>query len=292
MEVEEFEVLEFGRGRAEQFLGHLDEGIHRPADVEEQQQLDRIVPFGPHADVEPALLGRALDRRIEVELVGGAFAGKAAQAPQGHLDVARAQFLGVVEVLELALFPHLDRTLVLAFPADPHAFGVVARIAEGRCPARADPLVAALVAFFLFLEALLERLHDLVPVAQGLDLLHLLFGQELLGNRLQPVFGDIHGVLPVIAEDALEDFLEHLVEPVDQPFVLHEGRPAEVVEGFGRLLDHVAVERLDQREVFLEACGNARRAKLVDEIEEHAERLSACGARAPVCESQPIFTLH
>ena len=292
MEVEEFEVLEFRGGRAEQFLGDLDERIHRPADIEEQQQLDRIVPFGPHPDVEPALFGSAVDRCIEIELVGSTFARKPAQAAQRHLDVARAQFLGVVEILELALVPHLHCTLVLAFAADPHAFGVVARIAEGRGSPGADPLVAALVALFLFLEALLERLHDLVPVAQTLDLFHLLFGEEFLGHRLQPVLGDLDRVLPVIGQYALEDLLEYLVEPVEQAFVFHEGRPAEIIERLGRLLDHVAVERLDQREVFLEACGNARRAKLVDEIEEHGRQPSACLCAAPVTYRAYFLTAH
>ena len=65
--------------------------IHRAADVEEQQQLDRIVPLGPHLDVEPALARGAVDRRVEVELVGRAFAGEAAQPAQRDLDVAGAE---------------------------------------------------------------------------------------------------------------------------------------------------------------------------------------------------------
>ena len=56
---------------------------------------------------------------------------EAAQAAQGHLDVAGAELAGVVEVLELALFPHLQSALVLALPADAYAFGVVAAVAEG-----------------------------------------------------------------------------------------------------------------------------------------------------------------
>ena len=260
VEIEEFEVLELGGCCAEQLFAQLDERIHRTADVEEQQQLDRIAPLRAHMDIEPALLGGAFDRGVEIELVLRAFTGKAAQATQRHLDVARAQFLGAVEVLELALVPHLDRTLVSAFAADPHAFGIVARIAEGRGAAGSDPLVAALVTLFLFLEPLLQRLHDLVPVTQRLDLFHLFFGKEFLGHRLEPVFGDIDGVLPVIAQDPLEDLLENLVEPIEQALILHERRAAEVVERLGRLLDHVAIERFDQREVFLEARGNARRA--------------------------------
>jgi hypothetical protein len=88
------EVLELGARRREQLLAQLDMRVHRAADVEEQQQLDRIVPLGPHVDVEPALAGGAVDRLVEVELVGGAFAGEAAQAPQRDLDVAGAELDG------------------------------------------------------------------------------------------------------------------------------------------------------------------------------------------------------
>lgn len=130
------------------------------------------------------------------------------------------------------------------------------------------------MALFLFLEPLLERFHDLVPVAEGLDLLHLLRGEELLGDGFQPVFGDIDRVLAVIGHDPLEDLLEHLVETVQQAFILHEGGAREVVERLGRLLDHVLVERLQQSEVLLERGADPGGAKLVDEIEEHGRLLN------------------
>jgi hypothetical protein len=142
---------------------------------------------------------------------------------------------------------------VLALAADPHAFGIVARIAEGRGAAGADPFVAALVAFLLFGEPLLERLHDRVPVAQFLDLGHLLGREEFLGNRFEPAFRNVDRVLAVVRNDSLEDPLEHLVETIEHALVLHEGRAAEIVERLGRFLDHLAVERLQQSEVLLEA---------------------------------------
>ena len=125
------------------------------------------------------------------------------------------------------------------------------------------------MAFFLLLESLLERLHDLVPTAEGLDRLHLFLGEEFFGYRLEPILGNRHLCLAIIGQHTLEDLLEHLVEPVDQALVLHEGGSGQVIERLRRLLDHVLVERLDQREVFLEAGRNPGRAKLVDEIEEH-----------------------
>src|SRR5581483_11108430 len=150
---------------------------HGPADVEEHQHLHGISPLGPHVDVEIALVRGALDGVVEVELVGGALAGELAQAPERDLDVAGAELDLVVEVLVLALVPHLDgAALPVLLLADAHAGRVVAVGAVGRGTAGADPLLAALVAALLLLEALLELLHDLLPAAQGLDLGLLLLG--------------------------------------------------------------------------------------------------------------------
>src|SRR3546814_16183973 len=88
----------------------------------------------------------------------------------------------------------------------------------------ADPLAAALVALLLFLEPLLQRLHDLVPVAERLDRGHFLGRQEFLGDRLQPVGGDVDRVLAIVGDDALEDLVEHLVDAVEQALVLHVNR--------------------------------------------------------------------
>ena len=129
------------------------------------------------------------------------------------------------------------------------------------------------MAFLLFFEPLLERIHELVPRAHLLDLGHFLLGEEFLGHRLQPVLGNLHGVLAIVGHDALEDLGEDLIEPVEQAFVLHEGGAREVVERLGRLLDHILVERLEQREMLLEAGGNARCAQLVDEIQKHWQPL-------------------
>ena len=54
--------------------------VHRPADVEKQQDLDGIVPLGPELDVQPPAPGSAVDRPIEVQLFGSALASEAAQA--------------------------------------------------------------------------------------------------------------------------------------------------------------------------------------------------------------------
>src|SRR3954467_11405937 len=106
--------------------------IHRSADVEEEQQFHRIVPLGPHAEVEPALARGAVDRLVEIELVGGAFAGEAPEAAQRDPDVARAQFDLVVEIAEGAPAPALGRAPRAPLPADADAFRIVATVAERR----------------------------------------------------------------------------------------------------------------------------------------------------------------
>jgi hypothetical protein len=65
--------------------------VHRAADVEEEQQLSPHCAARAHVDVEPALAGGAVDRLVEVELVGGALAGEAPEAPKRDLDVAGAE---------------------------------------------------------------------------------------------------------------------------------------------------------------------------------------------------------
>ena len=73
------EMLELGPAGREQLLAHVHMAIHRSADVEEQQHLDRIVPLGTHMDVEPAAARGAVDRPVEVQLLGRAFAGETAK---------------------------------------------------------------------------------------------------------------------------------------------------------------------------------------------------------------------
>ncbi|MPN44179.1 hypothetical protein SDC9_191740 [bioreactor metagenome] len=84
--------------------------VHRAADVEKEQHLDRVVAFRPQVQVEPAAVaGSAGDGAVEVEFARRALAGEAAQSAQGDLDVAGAEFDLVVEVAVGALFPDLDR---------------------------------------------------------------------------------------------------------------------------------------------------------------------------------------
>ena len=140
---------------------------------------------------EIALAGAVADRSVEVELLGGAFAGEAAQAAQRDLHVARAELLGAGEILEVAPVPDLDRAAVAALLlADAHPLRVVAIGAERRRARRADPFGAALVAALLLGEPLAQGLHQLFE-AERLQLGLFLRGKIALGELAQPFLRDV-----------------------------------------------------------------------------------------------------
>jgi hypothetical protein len=62
---------------------------------------------------------------------------------------------------------------------------------------------------------------------------HFLGSQEFLGDGLQPILRDIGLVGAEAGFDAPEDLGEHLVEPIEQSFVLHEGGARQPVEFLG-----------------------------------------------------------
>jgi hypothetical protein len=126
------------------------------------------------------------------------------------------------EVAEAALVPHLDRAArAAAVLADAHAFRVVAVRAERARAAGADPLVAALVTSLLLLEALLERLHQLVEPAHRLDQLLVLLGEVALELLAKPGLGDLRANVEDRI-DALEVRAEREVEAVEKLLVLDE----------------------------------------------------------------------
>src|SRR3546814_2183745 len=68
---------------------------------------------------------------------------------------------------------------------------------------------------------------------------------------------------------SLEDLGKDLIEPIEQPFVLHESCTGEIIEFFWPPGDDIAVERLQQHEMLLHAGAYASRAKLIEKIEDH-----------------------
>src|SRR4051794_24164366 len=275
VEVEIFHVLEFGLCRGEQFLDLLDVGIHRAADVKEHQHLDGVAPLRPHMHVEITVVGGFLDGGVEIEFIGRASAGKFAQPPQRDLDVADTEFDIAVEVFELAAVPNFHRAEipVLLLP-DPHAFRVVTVRAERRGAGGTDPFVAALMPALLLLQSLPKRLHELVP-AHRLDLLLFLFGEIFFRELLQPFGGDIrllHGVEQAL--EALEHSAEHTIELVEIALVLYQRGARKIVEILHGLLGQVGLERLDQRQIFMQRDRDLRIAQRCEELQKHALQIA------------------
>ena len=97
------EPFELQPRRRKQALGGLDVPIHRAADVEEKQHLDRIAALRAHLDVEIAVVGGRTDGVVEIELLGRALARETAQPAQRQADVARPELLVAGKVLESRL---------------------------------------------------------------------------------------------------------------------------------------------------------------------------------------------
>ena len=277
MEVEILEMLELDPRRGEELLGGGDVPIHRAADVEEHQHLDRVAPLGPHVDVEVALLCRAAHRVVEVELLGCAFARKAAKPAQRHFDVARAKLDVAGQVLVLALVPHFHRAeIAIPVLADAHAGGVIAMGPVWRGTSRADPFRAALMAALLLGEALFQLLHDLFPAAQRLDLFLVLFRQMKLRDEAKPLLRHLRLQLAHQLE-ALEDVAEHHVELVEVALVLHQRGAGKVVEVFDAPVGEVGIERFQKRQILLQRHRDLGASQLIEELDEH---LAAPGLRS------------
>ena len=243
--------------------------VHRAAHVHQQQYLDLVVTLGHELDVKEAGVGRgAVDGVVQVEFGLGAFTGESAQPAQRDLDVSCAEFERVVVVLVGTLVPDLDGALVAALVlADAYALRVDAVGTEWTGAARAYPLAAAFVALFLLLEALLERLHQLVP-AHLLDLGFVLGAELELEVLAQPVqrhfFGEVDQHL-----DALEVGAESTVELVIQGLVLDQRGARQVVELVDRTIDHAGFHRFEQGQEFLDRNRQFCRAQGVEKIDQH-----------------------
>ena len=96
MEIVIFQMFELGPRCREQLFDHLDMRVHRAAYVQKQQHFDRVVTFGPGFDVQIAMFGGGADGAVQIQFIRRTLARPAAQAFQGDLDVARAQFNSVV----------------------------------------------------------------------------------------------------------------------------------------------------------------------------------------------------
>ena len=171
---------------------------------------------------------------------------------------------------------------------------MVAAIAERRGAARADPLVAAGVAFLLFFEPLLEQLHQLVP-AVLLDG-GLFLGRQALFELLdQPIRRHL-AAFGQRGRDALVVRAEGLVVAVVQRFILHQRGARQEAEIVQRRRHQVVAQRVHQRQVLVDRDGQLVRPQVVEEIDQHGgagARLSGVvrgswrpGGRAGACPAR------
>ena len=121
----------------------------------------------------------------------------------------------------------------------------------------------------LFIEPLLERIHQFFPTTEFFYLGHLFRRQELLCNSPKPIGRDFSTLLSKTRRYSLENLGKDLIKSVDQPFVFHIGGARQIIEFLGRAVDHLAVEGLEQHEMLFKARGNARCAQLVEKVEKH-----------------------
>ena len=221
------------------------------------------------------------DGAVEVEFIGRAGARELAQAPQRDLDVTRAEFDLVVEILELAPVPDLDRAeaavLVLA---DADAFRIVAVRAERRGAGGADPLLAALVAPLLLLHELAQSFQELVQAPQGLDLLLLLVGEIFLRQLLEPLRRNFDRGRIAHQLEALEHVAEDAVELVEIALVLHQRGAREIIEVLDPPPREVLLHRFHQREIFAQRHRHARGFEVMEEGDEHGANLRHCAGRS------------
>src|SRR5690554_4603878 len=152
------------------------------------------------------------------------------------------------------LIPHLDRAaMTRAFLADLVAFGSGANWPERAGAAGADPLVAAGMALLLLLEALLERLDQLLQPAQRFDLGLLLRRELFLELAAQPVvrYQRFNGGIETL--QAIEPGSEGAIKTVEVALILYHHGTRHLIERFhvGKYhaaLDHrMQIEQLAQR---------------------------------------------
>src|SRR5690606_2706128 len=271
VEVKILQMFDLAASPTKQRLTGAHVIVQRAADVQKQQHLDGVAPLGNEFEIQhPGVARGGVYGVVQIQVLGGAFAGELAELAQRDLDVAGAELDGVVEIAELALVPDLDRTpMPGAVLTDAYAFRVVAVRPERRDASRADPFGAAFMALLLLLQTLLQRFDELVPTAQRLDLRLLLRREIALGHAAQPLLWDArHHALEQLF-GAFEMGGEGPVETVEPALVLHERRTRQIVEVFGAGVRELRLKRLEQRQELGDRDRHAGLAQLEKEWNQH-----------------------
>ncbi len=110
------------------------------------------------------------------------------------------------------------------------------------------------MARLLVCQALLERLHQLVPTAERFNLGLFFVRQHFFSELAQPFFRDLRGDILIAQRlQPLEDMGEHTVEFVDMLFILHQDSAREIVEFLDIAIDRIFLQCFKKGEIFLQA---------------------------------------
>ena len=272
MEIELLEVLEFTSRRRKQLRRDTHVIVHRPADIEQQQDLDDVATLGRHFEVKPPAGARGgVDRIGERQLGRRAAACETPQTAQRQFHVARAEFDVVVQIREFPPVPNLDRAAMPRFIlADAHSLWIVTVGAVRRRAGRADPFVATLMPALLLIEAQRQGFHQLAPAAQCLDFRHFRGRQALFRESCEPVRGQFPQELREGIHGPLEMRSEGAVESIVVAFVLYQASAREVVKPLGARFAQPDAQRFEQRQELRDRHRHAGAAQRKEESNEHS----------------------
>ena len=225
---------------------------------------------GAQLQIEQAgVARRGIDGVVEIELLGRTLARETPQLAQRQLQIAGTQLDRVVEVAELTLLPHLDRSPLTARTADADALGVVAAVPERRGARGADPFAATLMPLLLLRQPLAQCLEQLLPAAERLDAPLFLVAEQALRHCCQPLRRQLRLERREAALGPGEVLGEHTVEAIEMALVLDQRQARQVVEILGREKGHALPQPLQQHQQLGQRDRNTRGAQRQEEFNEH-----------------------
>jgi hypothetical protein len=228
-------------------------GIHRTAEVHQQENADVRLLRRSHDDLELSAVARcSVDRLVEVELKLGTFARERAQFAQCHLDLAHVEDdVGAIgPVGPRVRDPH--GAPASAERPDAQSRGVRAVGTERARAAGAYPSVAAVVPLLLLAQSLLEQAQELIQ-AKVLEHRELLGGEVLSSLWITQPFVELFHQVERLGLDAAKAREEGLVEGVEVGFIMHAEGARDVVETVERAVVQAHSEGTRERHGLLKA---------------------------------------
>src|SRR3954451_17382051 len=263
--------------RGEEPLADVAVRVHRPADVEEEQNTEVRTARSAHLDLQ---LTRAARRRVDgagkIELVLRSLANVGAQPPQGDLDLPRVERHVRAKLAEPAPLRERHRAPAARRSfTDADSARVLSTAPIRRGPARSHPFVAAIVAAGLLGEPLAELPSHVLEI-EGFQELPLLRSQLAHRSRIGEPVEDLLRDLQRVVRDAAKIVGERAVEGVEILLAVYAERSGDAVEAVERGLVQASRQRLRERERLLRTDLQAPFPELVQEVDEHG-----LGARPP-----------